>query len=64
MEYSGVKYRYIHNRQGGAIGIIDDGGNPVVEYKYDAWGKSHTNASQPGIVLHNLGLSWIICFRE
>ena len=40
VEYNGVKYRYVHNLQGDVVGIVDSAGNLVVEYKYDAWGKS------------------------
>ena len=39
VEYEGTMYRYIHNLQGDIVEIVDSIGNPVVEYKYDAWGK-------------------------
>ena len=39
VEYNGTMYRYVHNLQGDIVGIIDNSGNLVVEYKYDAWGK-------------------------
>ena len=39
VEYNGVKYRYVHNLQGDIVGIVDNTGNLVVEYLYDAWGK-------------------------
>ena len=39
VEYNGTKYRYLHNLQGDIVGIVDNNGNLVVEYKYDAWGK-------------------------
>ena len=39
VEYSGMKYRYLHNLQGDIVGIVDNIGNLVVEYRYDAWGK-------------------------
>ena len=39
VEYNGVKYRYLHNLQGDIVGIVDNNGNLVVEYKYDVWGK-------------------------
>jgi RHS repeat-associated protein len=35
---AGVKYWYVRNLQGDIIGIIDDSGNQVVSYSYDAWG--------------------------
>ena len=40
VEYDGAMYRYIHNLQSDIVAIVDTVGNPVVEYKYDAWGKS------------------------
>ena len=40
VEYNGVKYRYVHNLQSDVVGIVDAAGNFVVEYRYDAWGKS------------------------
>lgn len=40
MEHTSVMYRYVHNLQGDIVAILDAAGNPVVEYKYDAWGKS------------------------
>ena len=39
VEYNGTKYRYLHNLQGDIVGIVDNTGNLVVEYRYDAWGK-------------------------
>ena len=39
VEYNGMKYRYLQNLQGDIVGIVDNIGNLVVEYKYDAWGK-------------------------
>ena len=40
VEYNGTKYRYLQNLQGDIVGIVDGNGNLVVEYKYDAWGKT------------------------
>ena len=37
--YSTAKYAYIHNLQGDVIGLVDENGNEVVRYTYDAWGK-------------------------
>ena len=31
--------KVVHNLQGDVIAIVDNAGNKVVEYKYDAWGK-------------------------
>ena len=39
ISYNGVIYTYVHNLQGDIVGILDNSGNLVVEYKYDAWGK-------------------------
>jgi len=36
-EYSGIYY-YVVNPQGDVIGLLDEDGNLVVEYVYDAWG--------------------------
>ena len=39
VSYNGVIYTYILNLQGDGVGLLDNSGNLVVEYKYDAWGK-------------------------
>ena len=39
VSYDGIMYTYVHNLQGDIVGLIDNSGNFVVEYKYDAWGK-------------------------
>ena len=39
VSYNGVLYTYVHNLQGDVVGLLDNSGNLVVEYKYDAWGK-------------------------
>ena len=39
VSYNGVIYTYIHNLQGDIVGLLDNSGTLVVEYKYDAWGK-------------------------
>ncbi len=39
VDFNGALYSYAHNMQGDIIGILDNSGNLVVEYKYDAWGK-------------------------
>ena len=38
LEFNGNKYRYIYNKQGDVIAIIDTLGNTMVEYRYDVWG--------------------------
>ena len=40
VEFNGAVYSYVHNLQGDIVGIVDSAGSLVVEYKYDAWGKS------------------------
>ena len=40
VSYNGTIYTYIHNLQGDVVGLLDNSGNLVVEYKYDAWGKA------------------------
>ena len=39
VRFNGTIYTYVHNLQGDIVGILDNNGNLVVEYKYDAWGK-------------------------
>ena len=39
VDFNGVVYSYVHNLQGDIVGILDNAGSLVVEYKYDAWGK-------------------------
>ena len=39
VSFNGVIYTYIHNLQGDVVGLLDNSGALVVEYKYDAWGK-------------------------
>ena len=39
VEFNGMLYSYVHNLQGDIVGILDNAGSLVVEYKYDAWGK-------------------------
>lgn len=39
VSYNGVIYTYIHNLQGDIVGLLDNAGALVVEYRYDAWGK-------------------------
>ncbi len=37
--YNGTAYAYVKNLQGDIIAILDQSGNVVVSYAYDAWGK-------------------------
>ena len=39
VSYNGVIYTCIHNLQGDIVGLLDNSGALVVEYKYDVWGK-------------------------
>lgn len=39
VNFNGALYHYVHNLQGDIAAIVDNEGNKVVEYKYDAWGK-------------------------
>ena len=38
-DYNGTKYYYIFNVQGDVIGILNQAGQKIVSYTYDAWGK-------------------------
>lgn len=51
--FNGVMYTYVHNLQGDVTGILDNEGNLVVEYKYDAWGKLLSSA---GTLVNTLGM--------
>ena len=36
--YNGVPYAYVKSLQGDIVAILDENGNTVVSYGYDAWG--------------------------
>ena len=36
--YNNVPYAYVKNLQGDIVAILDENGNTVVSYGYDAWG--------------------------
>ncbi len=38
VDYNGIVYTYVHNLHGDIVGLLDNNGALVVEYKYDAWG--------------------------
>ena len=52
VEFNGTMYTYLHNLQGDIVGIVDNTGILVVEYKYDAWGKP---LSTTGMLTDTLG---------
>ena len=39
VKFNEETYIYLHNSLGDIVGLLDSAGNPVVEYKYDVWGK-------------------------
>ena len=39
VSFNGTVYTYIHYLQGDVVGLLDNAGALVVEYRYDAWGK-------------------------
>ena len=53
VRFNGTTYTYLHNLQGDIVGILDNIGNLVVEYKYDAWGKPLSTA---GSLADTLGI--------
>ena len=52
VDFNGSKYVYVHNLQGDIVAILDQSGNVVVQYKYDAWGKP---ISKTGTLASTLG---------
>ena len=38
VNHNGTQYSYLYNLQGDVIGLVDNAGSLVVEYKYNAWG--------------------------
>ena len=53
VEFNGTVYTYLPNLQGDIVGILDNAGTLVVEYKYDAWG---TLLSTNGALAGTLGM--------
>jgi len=43
VDYNGTMYTYVHNLQGDVVGIVDENGSVIVEYKYNAWGRLITD---------------------
>ena len=60
VNFNGVTYTYLHNLQGDVVGIIDKSDNLVVEYKYDAWGRS---ISITGLLAATLGVRNLFRYR-
>ena len=52
VNFNGTLYTYLHNLQGDIVGILDNEGQLVVEYKYDAWGCMLSNT---GAMANTLG---------
>ena len=52
VDFNGTKYFYATNLQGDIIAILDNAGNAVVEYTYDAWGN---HLSTTGTMANTLG---------
>ena len=61
VNYNGASYRYMHNLQGDVIALVNDDGNKVVEYWYDAWGKP---TAKNGIMSETLGKMQPFRYRE
>lgn len=40
VKYNNGDYFYVYDMQGNVVALIDKKGEQVVEYNYDAWGKS------------------------
>ena len=45
---------FFYEERSDIIGIVDAAGNPVVEYRYDAWGKSISTAGSKADTLGKL----------
>ena len=55
LKYAGDTYFYRRDCQGNIIAVIDNAGNVVVEYKYDAWGNHEAIvANEAYVALANL----------
>ena len=61
VDYNGAYYRYMYNLQGDVIALVNDDGNKVVEYWYDAWGKP---TAKNGIMSETLGKMQPFRYRE
>ena len=50
---NGTEYVYEMNGQGDVVGILDDTGNKIVSYTYDAWGKCNIASDNSEISIGN-----------
>ena len=50
LKYNNSQYFYRRDCQGNIIAVIDNAGNVVVEYKYDAWGNHEAEVASEGYV--------------
>ncbi|MGM9602237.1 MAG: RHS repeat domain-containing protein, partial [Faecousia sp.] len=50
--FNGIPYSYVKNLQGDIVAILDQSGNVVVQYTYDAWGRP---ISKTGSMKDSLG---------
>jgi len=53
-ELNNQHYVYKKNLQNDVIGIIDNAGNEIVRYKYDAWGNCYTETNEQNLDLFKL----------
>jgi len=49
LNHNGIDYVYVKNLQGDIIGIVNQSGNIVAEYAYDAWGNALTEHAEGSI---------------
>lgn len=54
VDFNGTKYGYAYNSQGDIVALVDGSGTQVVEYTYDAWGKSLTKTGTLATTLGTL----------
>ena len=53
LEFDGVEYYYVTNLQGDVIAILNDSGECVAEYSYDAWGNCTVTKATDTIAYDN-----------
>ena len=52
VNFNGSVYSYVRNLQGDIVGMLDNSGSLVVEYKYNAWGRQ---TMMDGVMANTLG---------